>query len=319
MSTPRVILLCGGVGGAKLALGLDRSLPSGDLAIVVNTGDDFDHLGLRICPDLDTVLYTLAGVVHPEQGWGRADETFAMLDELARRGGPDWFRLGDRDLALHLQRSLRWRRGDRLTEITADLVSQFGVHSAILPMTDDIVATRLDTAEGTLDFQDYFVRRRCAPVLREIHYDGATAASMSPAFLRALSSPRLERIVIAPSNPVLSIAPILSITGVSDQLRQTGVPIVAVAPLIGGRAVKGPTAKLMQELGMRAGVVGVYDFYAERYPALIDAMLIDRSDGHEATAIGCVVASTDTLMQTMDDRLRVAQSVLELSVKGGRP
>ena len=319
MTAPRVILLCGGVGGAKLALGLNQLLPPGDLAIIVNTGDDFVHLGLRICPDLDTVLYTLAGVVHPEQGWGRADETFAMLDELVRLGGPDWFRVGDRDLALHLQRTLRWYRGDRLTEITADLASQFDVRSTILPMTDGVVATRLDTAEGVLDFQDYFVRRRCTPVVSRVHYDGAQSASMSPQLLQALASPRLERIVIAPSNPLLSIAPILSIPGLSDRLRQPGVPIIAVAPLIGGRAIKGPTAKLMQELGMRAGVVGVYEFYAAQYAGLFDAMLIDQADGHEATKIGCAVASTDTLMQTMDDRLRVAQSVLELSVKGGRP
>jgi len=319
MTTPRVILLCGGVGGAKVALGLDRLLPPGDLAIIVNTGDDFDHLGLRICPDLDTVLYTLAGVVHPEQGWGRADETFTMLDELVRCGGPGWFRLGDRDLALHLQRSLRWRRGDRLTDITADLASKFDLRSTILPMTDSVVATRLDTAEGALDFQDYFVRRRCTPVVRQIHYDGAQSAPISPQLLQALMSPRLERIVIAPSNPLLSIAPILSIPGMCGRLRRAGVPIVAVAPLIGGRAIKGPTAKLMQELGMRAGVVGVYEFYAKRYAGLLDAMLIDQTDGHEVTEIGCVVALTDTLMQTVDDRLRVAQSVLELSVKGGRP
>lgn len=319
MTAPRVILLCGGVGGAKLALGLDRLLSPGDLTIIVNTGDDFDHLGLRICPDLDTVLYTLAGVVHPEQGWGRADETFVMLDELVRRGGPEWFRVGDRDLALHLQRSLRWRRGDRLTEITADLASQFAVRSTILPMTDSVVATRLETAEGVLDFQDYFVRRRCAPVVREIHYDGASSASMSTELLQALASPRLERIIIAPSNPLLSIAPILSIPGMLDRLRWRGLPIVAVAPLIGGRAIKGPTAKLMQELGLRGGVVGVHEFYAKQYPGVIDAMLIDEADVREASRLGCVVASTNTLMQTMDDRLRVAQSVLELSVKGGRP
>lgn len=319
MTAPRVILLCGGVGGAKLALGLDRLLPPGDLTIIVNTGDDFDHLGLHICPDLDTVLYTLAGVVHPEQGWGRADETFVMLDELVRRGGPEWFRVGDRDLALHLQRSLRWRRGDRLTEITADLASQFAVRSTILPMTDSVVATRLETAEGVLDFQDYFVRRRCAPVVREIHYDGASSASMSTELLQALASPRLERIIIAPSNPLLSIAPILSIPGMLDRLRWRGVPIVAVAPLIGGRAIKGPTAKLMQELGLRGGVVGVHELYAKQYPGVIDAMLIDEADVREASRLGCVVASTNTLMQTMDDRLRVAQSVLELSVKGGRP
>lgn len=319
MIAPRVVLLCGGVGGAKLALGLDRSLPPGDLAIIVNTGDDFDHLGLRICPDLDTVLYTLAGVVHPEQGWGRADETFTMLDELVRRGGPDWFRLGDRDLALHLQRSLRWRRDDRLTEITADLVAQFDVHTTILPMSDGIVATRLDTDAGMLDFQDYFVRRRCAPVVRKIHYEGTQSAVMSPEVLQALSSPRLERIVIAPSNPLLSIAPILSIPDLSDQLRSAGVPIIAVAPLIGGRAIKGPTVKLMQELGMQADACGIYKFYTDRCAGLLDAILIDTADGHQASKIGCVVARTDTLMQTMADRLRVAQSVLELSVKGGRP
>lgn len=315
MIEPRVILLCGGVGGAKLALGLDRSLPPGDLAVVVNTGDDFEHLGLRICPDLDTVLYTLAGVVHAEQGWGRADESFTVLDEMVRRGAPSWFRLGDRDIALHLQRTERLRRGERLSEITADLVKQFGVRSTILPMTDEEVATRLVTAEGELEFQEYFVRRRCEPIVQHIRYAGAESAAISREVLQALSSKRLERIIIAPSNPLLSIAPILSLPRMREQLRRATVPIIAVAPLIGGRAIKGPTAKLMQELAMQPGIRGIADFYA----GLIDALLIDHTDGHEVITLDCVVASTDTLMQTMDDRLRVAQSVLELSVKGGRP
>jgi LPPG:FO 2-phospho-L-lactate transferase len=307
---PRVIMLCGGVGGAKLALGLDRSLPRGDLSIIVNTGDDFDHLGLRICPDLDTVLYTLADIVHREQGWGRANETFSVLEEIARSGGPDWFRLGDRDLALHLQRTARWRLGDRLTEITADFVERFNVGSTILPMTDSVVATRLETAEGTLDFQDYFVRRRCEPIVQSIEYLGAATATMSAELSLALASPRLERIVIAPSNPLLSIAPILAITGMRERLRRAGVPIIAVAPLIGGRAIKGPTVKLMQELGMRSSVLAIAQYYAD----LVDAWVIDSVDGHEATKLGGVVALTDTLMQTTEDRLRVAQSVLELSV-----
>ncbi len=307
---PRVIMLCGGVGGAKLALGLDRSLPRGDLSIIVNTGDDFDHLGLRICPDLDTVLYTLADIVHREQGWGRANETFSVLEEIARSGGPDWFRLGDRDLALHLQRTARWRLGDRLTEITADFVERFNVGSTILPMTDSVVATRLETAEGALDFQDYFVRRRCEPIVQSIEYLGAATATMSAELSLALASPRLERIVIAPSNPLLSIAPILAITGMRERLRRAGVPIIAVAPLIGGRAIKGPTVKLMQELGMRSSVLAIAEYYAD----LVDAWVIDSVDGHEATKLGGVVALTDTLMQTTEDRLRVAQSVLELSV-----
>jgi LPPG:FO 2-phospho-L-lactate transferase len=307
---PRVIMLCGGVGGAKLALGLDRSLPRGDLSIIVNTGDDFDHLGLRICPDLDTVLYTLADIVHREQGWGRANETFSVLEEIARSGGPDWFRLGDRDLALHLQRTARWRLGDRLTEITADFVERFNVGSTILPMTDSVVATRLETAEGTLDFQDYFVRRRCESIVQSIEYLGAATATISAELSLALESPRLERIVIAPSNPLLSIAPILAITGMRERLRRAGVPIIAVAPLIGGRAIKGPTVKLMQELGMRSSVLAIAQYYAD----LVDAWVIDSVDGHEATKLGGVVALTDTLMQTTEDRLRVAQSVLELSV-----
>lgn len=307
---PRVIMLCGGVGGAKLALGLDRSLPRGDLSIIVNTGDDFDHLGLRICPDLDTVLYTLADLVHREQGWGRANETFSVLEEIARSGGPDWFRLGDRDLALHLQRTARWRLGDRLTKITADFVERFNVASTILPMTDSVVATVLETAEGTLDFQDYFVRRRCEPIVQRIEYRGAATATMSAELSLALASPRLERIVIAPSNPLLSIAPILAITGMRERLRRAGVPIIAVAPLIGGRAIKGPTVKLMQELGMRSSVLAIAEYYAD----LVDAWVIDSVDGHEATKFGGVVALTDTLMQTTEDRLRVAQSVLELSV-----
>ena len=302
----------------KLAHGLRAALPAGDLSIIANPGDDFELHGLTICPDHDTLLYTLADLGDRERGWGLAGETWNALEQFGKIGGPDWFRLGDRDLALHIHRTAQLRAGGRLTEVNREIQRKLGLTEApILMATDDPLRTRLRTPDGWMEFQPWFVGAQAKPEVLEVAFDGAEAARPTAETLDALAT--AERIVIAPSNPLLSIAPILSIPGMCDRLRRAGVPIVAVAPLIGGRAIKGPTAKLMQELGMRAGVVGVYEFYAKRYAGLLDAMLIDQTDGHEVTEIGCVVALTDTLMQTMDDRLRVAQSVLELSVKGGRP
>ncbi len=310
----KVLAVSGGVGGAKLALGLDRCLPPGQLGVLVNTGDDFRHLGLCICPDLDTVMYTLAGAVHATQGWGRADESFGVLDELRRLGGPSWFMLGDRDIALHLERTARLAAGERLTAVTADLAARFGLHSRLLPMSDDPVATLLDTVDGPLEFQHYFVRLRCEPVVRGIRYAGAESARPTPEVLAALASPRLEAVVICPSNPYLSIDPVLAVPGLRAALRACRAPVVAISPLIGGRAVKGPTAKIMRELGIEAGSRSI----AEHYADLIDGLVVDAGDAPESRHDGLRILETNTLMRTLADRQRLAAEVLDFAASIAR-
>ncbi len=267
-----ILALSGGVGGAKLALGLSRILPPEDLLVVANTGDDFEHLGLSISPDIDTVMYTLAGLANLELGWGRGDETWSFMETLAAIGGESWFRLGDRDLAVHVERTRRLRAGESLTAITADLCARLGVACRVMPMTDDLVRTRVRTEEGWIAFQDYFVRRQCAPVVRELAFDGAATAR--PSFLDALSDPRLSAVVICPSNPFISVEPILAMPGVRAALLACGAPVIAVSPIIGGRAIKGPTAKMMQELGMEVSAASV----AWRYADLLDGYIVDHAD-----------------------------------------
>ena len=245
-----VVALSGGVGGAKLALGLSRVLPAAELQVVCNTGDDFDHLGLCISPDIDTVAYTLAGVANREVGWGRHDETWSFMETLETLGGETWFRLGDRDLAMHVERTRRLRAGETLTTVTADLCARLGVAPRVLPMSDDPVRTRVRTDQGWIDFQEYFVRRRCEPVVHELAFHGATTARAQPEFLAALTDPATQAVVICPSNPFISIEPILAVPGVRAALADCAAPVIAVSPLIGGRAIKGPTAKMMAELGM---------------------------------------------------------------------
>lgn len=314
MSPVKVLALSGGVGGAKLSLGLSRVLGAGELAVLVNTGDDFTHLGLRICPDLDTVLYTLAGVVNAAQGWGRAEETFGFMEELRRQGGPQWFLLGDRDLTLHIERTHRLAAGERLTGITAEFVRRFVLATRLLPMSDSPVSTLLDTDAGELEFQHYFVRLRAQPKVRGIQFAGAAQARPTDELIALLRSVDLEAIVICPSNPWLSIDPILAIPGMRAALRAAEVPIIAVSPLIGGQAVKGPTAKIMRELGLETNVISI----ARHYAGLIDGFVIDHRDGDEATlsqlaAEGLVVAQTDTLMRSLEDRERVAATVMALA------
>jgi LPPG:FO 2-phospho-L-lactate transferase len=246
----RIIALSGGVGGAKLALGLSRVLPPGDLTVVANTGDDFEHLGLSISPDIDTLLYTLAGLDNPATGWGRRDESWNFMAALEALGGETWFRLGDRDLATHIERTRRLRAGESLSQITDDFRRRFGIAARILPMSDDPVRTRVKTKDGWLDFQPYFVRHRCEPVITAIEFAGAADARPQPELLAALADPALSAVIICPSNPFISIEPILALRGVRAALRDCAAPVVAVSPIIGGHAVKGPTAKMMQELGL---------------------------------------------------------------------
>jgi LPPG:FO 2-phospho-L-lactate transferase len=302
----RVIALCGGIGGAKLALGLSRVVAGADLMAVVNTGDDFEHLGLAISPDLDTVMYTLAGLDDPQRGWGRRDETWTFMSALEALGGESWFALGDGDLATHIERTRRLAAGEALSAITADFCRRLGVAARVLPMTDDIVRTHLRTADGWLDFQDYFVRHRCAPQVLEVIYDGDAAARTHPDVLAALGDPRLRAVVICPSNPFLSIEPILAVGGLREAIARAAAPVIAVSPIIGGRAVKGPTAKMMSELGVEVSAAAV----ARRYQDLLDAYVLDRADAAEATKLAIPVTVADTLMTTLVDRENLARHVL---------
>jgi LPPG:FO 2-phospho-L-lactate transferase len=301
-----VVALSGGVGGAKLALGLSRVLPPEDLLVVANTGDDFEHLGLSISPDIDTVMYTLSGLANLELGWGRRDETWSFMETLAAIDGETWFRLGDRDLAVHVERTRRLRAGESLTAITADLCARLGVACRLVPMTDDLVRTRVRTAEGWIDFQDYFVRRQCAPVVRGLAFDGAVTARPQPDFIAALSDPRLAAVVICPSNPFISVEPILAMPGVRAALLGCGAPVIAVSPIIGGRAIKGPTAKMMQELGMEVSAASV----AWRYGDILDGYVVDHADA-DTLLQGPRVFAAPTLMTTLDDREALARVVLD--------
>jgi LPPG:FO 2-phospho-L-lactate transferase len=311
----RVLAVSGGIGGAKLALGLQRALPPGELAVLVNTGDDFRHLGLAISPDLDTVLYTLAGVANTETGWGRADETWNTLAELGRIGGPTWFRLGDRDLAVHIERTRRLAAGESLTVVTQALARAFGVPSRLLPMTDDIVATRLDTDEGPLEFQDYFVRRRCEPRVTAVRYAGAERARPSPAALELLAAPALECVVLCPSNPYLSLGPILALPALRAALAACAAPVVVVSPVIGGRAVKGPTVKLMRELEVDPSPAAILEHYA----GLVDGLMLDTEDAALAPSLSVPTMVTRTLMQTLEDRDALARAALDFAAQLARP
>jgi LPPG:FO 2-phospho-L-lactate transferase len=306
MSARRVVALSGGVGGAKLALGLYRVLPPDTLTVIVNTGDDFEHLGLHICPDLDTTLYTLAGLAHPELGWGRRDETWTFLHTLETLGGETWFRLGDADLALHVERTQRLKGGASLSAIMASLTARLGIEAEIVPVSDDPIRTQLATSEGELAFQDYFVRRRCAPRVQRITYPGAAAARLAPAALAALKSASLEAIILCPSNPYLSLDPLRAVPQLLPAVRAAGVPVVAVTPLIGGAAVKGPTAKIMRELGIPLTARAI----AQHYATWIDGFVLDRADAAQAADFDVAVHVTDTLMSSLADRERLAREVL---------
>ena len=302
-----IVALSGGVGGAKLALGLSRILPPEELMIVVNTGDDFEHLGLSISPDIDTVTYTLAGLANREVGWGRHDETWSFMETMERLGGETWFRLGDRDVALHVVRTRRLRAGETLSAVTADLCRRLGIGPRVIPMTDDRVRTRLLTEHGWLDFQDYFVNRRCEPIVKELAFDGAATATPHPAFMAALADPKLQAVVICPSNPFISVEPILAIPGVREAMVACKAPVIAVSPIIAGRAVKGPTAKMMTELGLDPSAGSV----AHRYADLLDGYVIDHADMAEVVSIDARVTLAQTMMTTIEDREALARTVLD--------
>jgi LPPG:FO 2-phospho-L-lactate transferase len=303
----KVCALAGGVGGAKLAAGLQEALPLGDLTVVVNTADDFDLWGLRICPDLDTVMYTLAGLSNPETGWGLAGESFDALNMLARYGEDTWFMLGDRDLATHVLRTARLRAEATLTTITDALSGSLGVRSVILPMSDDKVSTVLKTPAGLLEFQEYFVRRGQRDEVLGVELRGIEDAHPTDAVLGAVGA--ADVVVLCPSNPVVSLGPILALPGMRNALAYSSVPKVAVSPIVGGRALKGPADRMLASLGHEVSAAGV----AAMYEGLVDAMVVDRLDERERAgieALGMRVLVTGSVMRDAADRARLAREVV---------
>ncbi len=307
-----IVALAGGVGGARLAVGLADALPPRELAIVVNTGDDFDHLGFRICPDLDTVMYTLAGENNPVLGWGRAGETWHFMNELKRLGGEDWFQLGDRDLAVHVLRREALRCGVLLSRVTHDLAARFGVKHALMPMSETPVRTIVKTKSGELDFQDYFVRLRCKPRVTGFRFAGVRAARVPDALARVMRG-RVDAVVICPSNPFVSVAPIVSVPAIKRWLASRTFPVVAVSPIIGGAAVKGPAAKMMRELGVKPTVLEIARHYERNCGNVVDHWVIDKQDAKLAGAIerlGKRVLVTDTMMTSRRKSAALARRVL---------
>ena len=316
MSLPRhkkVLAICGGVGGAKLALGLSRLLAPEQLSIVTNTADDFEHLGLHISPDLDTVMYTLAGLNNKAQGWGRADETWSFMEALGQLGGQTWFRVGDKDIATHVQRTRLLAEGKSLSQATRILCEHLGVKHAIVPMSDDPVRTLVKTTQGELAFQHYFVRERCTPKVTGFRFQGMEDALPSEGFASLLADPELAVMAICPSNPFVSIDPIMNLPGVRQALRDSSAVIVAVSPIVGGRALKGPAAKMMQELNMTPTALSV----ARHYGDLLQGFVVDNADSAldgDVTALGLQCLVTATVMRSLQDRIDLATAVVSFAL-----
>lgn len=310
MSGP-VLTLSGGVGGAKLVLGLSKILDGDDLVVACNTGDDFDHFGLRICPDIDSVLYALSGLSDQQRGWGRRDETWTFMSAIQDLKGPDWFNLGDGDLATHVLRNEFLRQGQSLNAVTADLATRLGITVNVCPMTDDPVATVVQTPAGDLAFQHYFVREQCQPCVTGFRFDGIARARPNGRVIAALRS-EPKAIIIAPSNPYVSVDPILHIPGMLDAIKGANAPIVAVSPIVGGQAIKGPAAKMMAELGNDVSVLGI----AQHYRDILDGLVIDLQDAHlaaEIEAMGMRVHVAQTLMTDLETRVALAQATLDFA------
>ena len=306
----KYLAITGGVGGAKLALGLAHLLPPEQLAFAVNTADDFCHLGLHISPDIDTLVYTLSGLNNPETGWGRRDESWQFMDALSQLDGETWFQLGDRDLAMHIERTRRLAAGQSLSEVTAILAASLGIQHRVLPMSDDPVRTRVLTASGAMDFQRYFVRERCEPAITGIEFNGIEHAEANPEILDQLDDPLLSGVILCPSNPFVSIDPILSLPGMRDRLAKCPAPVMAVSPVVGGMAIKGPTVKMMRELSVENSATWV----AGHYRYFLDGFVLDHQDtalrsGVEDMNIAVMV--TKTVMETLDDRVKLARSCLQ--------
>ena len=297
----KIVALAGGVGGAKFVHGLAQILPPEDLTVIVNTGDDFDHYELYICPDLDTICYTLAGLANPETGWGRANETWHVIENASRLGGPAWFRLGDQDLGTHLERTRRLKEGATLSQFTRDFCKAWGIEQTILPMSDQPVRTIVETEEGDLAFQEYFVQRRCEPRVTGFRFEGAQIAEPAPGTREAIQS--TDAVIICPSNPWVSIDPILRV------IKNVEKPVVAISPIIGGQTVKGPAAKMYRELGIEPSALAV----ARHYCDLATAFVFDQVDHElesEIRRLGMNTLVTNTLMTSHDNRKRLAADVL---------
>lgn len=311
------VALSGGVGGAKLALGLAHEMDAARLMVVANTADDFVHLGLHVSPDLDTLVYTLAGLANPVTGWGRDDETWTFMNSLAALGGETWFRLGDGDLATHVERTRRLNAGESLSAVTADFRVRLGVAAQIVPMSDDPVRTIVETDDGPLPFQRYFVRERCRPRITGLRFAGVEDATANPSLLDALAAADLRAVLVCPSNPLVSIDPILAVPGVRSALDACPAAIVAVSPIVGGRAIKGPTAKMMGELGMAVTAPSVAGHYAD----LLDGFVLDRADAAQAERVrelGLEVLVTETVMTSLGARHALARRVLDFAERCGK-
>ncbi len=306
-----VVALAGGVGGAKLASGLAAVLPAENLTVIINTGDDFDHLGLRICPDLDTVTYTFAGLSNPDTGWGRDGETWHFLEALAALGGPTWFRIGDKDLAVHVERTRRLRQGQPLSAVTRSIAQSLDVRVNLLPMSDETVSTVVQTDGGDLGFQEYFVARGFRPRVRGFRFVGAEASRPAPGATAAIDG--ADVVILCPSNPWVSLDPILSVPGMRELI--AGHPVIGVSPIIGGRAVKGPAAKMFTELGIAPSPEAV----ARRYQGLLSALVIDHVDAELADPIrslGIEPVVRAVVMHGLPDRARLAEEILEVAGRG---
>lgn len=321
-STPcsmrRVLAVSGGIGGAKLALGLYRVLQPDELIVVANTGDDFEHLGLCISPDVDTLMYTLAGISNLESGWGRANETWTFMSALGELGGETWFRLGDGDLATNLERTRRLKQGQSLSHITDDFRQRLGIRARLLPMSDDPVRTLVETRDRVLSLQHYFVKESCTPEVTGFRFDGADTAQPNPHFMEALTRSDLEAVVICPSNPFISVDPVLALTGVRGALVNCSAPIVGVSPIIGRHAFKGPTAKMMRELGLPTTAASICQHYGE----LLDGFILDNRDAASCDAISPATRLTHIQMDSLRDRQNLARQVLDFAAElrsQGRP
>jgi LPPG:FO 2-phospho-L-lactate transferase len=315
----KVVALAGGVGGAKLVDGLSRILPSDSLTVIVNTGDDFDHLGLRICPDLDTVCYTLAGLANLDTGWGRKAETWNALTSLDELGGPTWFRLGDRDLGTHLERTRLLAESLTLSEVTKKFCELWGVAPSVLPMSDDHIPTMVQSDEGELVFQDYFVKRQCQPRVTGFYFAGIESAQPSPGVQKSLSEAHI--VLICPSNPWVSIDPILAVPGIKGAIldRAGRKKVIAVSPIIAGVAVKGPAAKMYLEMGVNPSATSVAQHYGSHdMGGLLNGFVFDQLDAdqdEEITGLGLATLVTNTLMKTPEDRMHLAEEVIEFGSK----
>ena len=306
------LALSGGIGGAKLALGLEHLFNSTKLMIAGNTGDDFEHFGLNISPDLDTLLYTLSGKSDLERGWGLANETWSFMKAMKEIGGETWFQLGDRDLAIHVERTRRLKEGERLSLITSSFCRKFGVKSHIVPATDDSLKTLVKTPKGILSFQHYFVRDQCRPKILGLNYEGSENAQPCPALEEALESSLLETVVLCPSNPFLSIDPILAVKGVREKLKSSNARVLAVSPIVGGDAVKGPTANNLRDLGFSVSAYTIAKYYSD----FIDGFMLDKGDENEISRIeslGIQVGLADTVMTDLQSKIKLAEDVLRFS------